>query len=53
MTILVQRGALLGLLLGTDVLDLLGFHLVKNPQHGPVIDVVTRQPLPGKESSCL
>ena len=48
-TILVQRGASLSILLGTDVLDLLGFHLVENPLHGPVIDVVIRQ---GKESPC-
>ena len=51
-TILVQRGASLVLLLGTDVLDLVGFHLVKNLLRGPLIDVVTRQPLPGKESPC-
>ena len=44
-TILVQRGATLSLLLGTDVLPSLGFHLVKSPLHGQAIDILTKEPL--------
>ena len=39
-TILVQQGATLSLLLGIDVLPSLGFHLIKSPLHGQVIDIL-------------
>lgn len=50
-TILVQQGAPLSLLLGTDVLPALGFHLVRSPLHGQATDIVTKKPIFAEDSN--